>query len=208
MTTYKIIFVIFLTAVISGFTGYSIRSHLVSTPPTEKKTVKLDKPSTLTLKALYFDDFEWKTQSGDSGSGESKYSPRSIPGPVIHPIELLSVNDYKLGSDEIVNSRVQSDTDGDGKKEEIFITSNKLVNHPPHNAYISKNGSIFLHIPLQNGSVEPVKNGTGFYVKQQNYDNGLGACCPGGYRVYRVIFEDNSYKPVWEQDVEYLKVEG
>lgn len=99
------------------------------------------------------------------------------------------------------------DVDSDGIKEEIIETMGIGGNHPPHEGFILKNDTIILSLPLNSGGIEPSSDGNGFYVKHQIYDD-QPMCCPLKYRLYRVIYEDEKFAPVWEQEVTYIRVNG
>lgn len=96
------------------------------------------------------------------------------------------------------------DVDKDGVKEEVIETMAIGGNHPPHEGFILKNDTIILSLPLNSGGIDPATDGNGFYVKHQVYDD-QPMCCPLKYRLYRVIYEDGKFVPVWEQDVSYLR---
>ena len=107
---------------------------------------------------------------------------------------------------EMITSHATFDVDSDGVKEDIVETANFGGNHPPHNGYIIKNNIIILYTELDAGSIDPAKDGNGFYVKNPIRDDGSSWCCPNGYRRYRVIYDNkNKFIPVWEQDVHYLR---
>lgn len=105
---------------------------------------------------------------------------------------------------EGIMSHVKADVDNDGIKEEVIETAGFGGNHPPHHGYIVKNGVIILYVPLDNGGIEPAKDNNGFYVYNPIRDDGSFMCCPKGYWLYRIIYENGSFKPVWEQDVQYI----
>lgn len=96
------------------------------------------------------------------------------------------------------------DVDKDGVKEEIIETMGIGGNHPPHEGFILKNDTIILSMPLNSGGIDPSTDGNGFYVKHQVYDD-QPMCCPLKYRLYRVINEDGKFRPVWEQEVTYIR---
>lgn len=112
---------------------------------------------------------------------------------------------YFSNKGEAISSVVYADVNNDKVNETIVTTANAGQNHPPHNAYIIKNNVIILYVPLDSGSIKTSKSGNGFYVENAIRDDGQPYCCPSGYRIYRVIFENGSFKPVWEQDVKYLQ---
>lgn len=188
----------------------------------KQKENKRNATSPQILLKEYFDDFTgvWGSGLPDGRikykAGESKYAERSAPIPVIHPLDLKTesikvsnLDDYFSNRSETANKPILADVDRDGEKEQIVLTANEGGNHPYHSGYILKNGQIILHIPLNNGTIEPSTDGNGFYAKTVPLEDKflkLGACCSAGYRIYRVIFEQGKFKPVWEQNVFYLRV--
>ncbi len=107
---------------------------------------------------------------------------------------------------QVIDKRIVADIDGDKIPEEILITSDVYVNHPPHHGYILKNGILVLHIPLQSGDIDPSEDGHGFYARNMIRDDGAPYCCPNGYRRYKVILENGQFKPVWEQEIIFKNI--
>lgn len=118
-----------------------------------------------------------------------------------------SFGGYFASKGEVITTSKYHDVDRDGFKEQIVETVTIGGNHPPHFGYIIKNGVVILSMLLNSGGIDSTKDGNGFYVQDKMYgDNGL--CCPVGYRLYRVIYEDNSFRPVWEQEVKYISFDN
>lgn len=146
---------------------------------------------------------EIKYQSQYSGEKEPEYYKLIVDDMYTEYGELLS--GYFASKGEFITSSKEFDVDNDRIKEQVVETVTIGGNHPPYFGYIIKNGVIILSMSLQSGGIEPAKGGNGFYVKQKLNDNDEGLCCPSGYRLYRVIYENNSFKPIWEQEVGYIR---
>lgn len=114
---------------------------------------------------------------------------------------------------QTINRIEEADVDKDGIPEKLITTSNIGANHPPHHAYVVKDNVIIASVELISGYIKPAKDGNGFYVKDPDPAGDWGEgmsylsplCCPMGYRIYRVVYEDSRFVPVWEQDVIYLQ---
>ena len=106
---------------------------------------------------------------------------------------------------EMIDNIEEADVDIDGKKEKLIITSLIGGNHTPNYGYIIKNDTVIASIYFVAGSIYPSQNGNGFYVKKPDYSN-APMCCPENYILYRVIFENDRFTPVWEQTVKYLQL--
>lgn len=113
---------------------------------------------------------------------------------------------YFASLGQAVTSYQTFDVDSDGLKEEIVETADIGGNHPPHYGYVIKNDFIILSMLLESGSIEPTSSGNGFYLRNIIRDDGQPLCCPSGYRLYRIVYEDGFFRPVWEQEVKYIKV--
>lgn len=111
---------------------------------------------------------------------------------------------YFLKTDNDIVSKRFFDVDNDKIDEEIIETVYIGGNHPPYDGFIIKNGTIVLSFPLNSGGIEPSDDGNGFYVKHIVNDD-QPACCPLKYRLYRVVYENGVFTPVWEQEVTYLR---
>lgn len=116
-----------------------------------------------------------------------------------------TIGGFFSGREEDIVSLEEADVDIDSEPERLITTANLGANHPPHNAYVVKNGKIILSVDFANGSVYPAKNGNGFYVKEAFYLDSAPMCCPYGNRIHRIIFENGKFVPVWRQDVYYLR---
>lgn len=146
---------------------------------------------------------EIKYQSRYSGEKEPEYYKLIVDDMYTEYGELLS--GYFASKGEVITSSKEFDVDNDRIKDQAVETVTIGGNHPPYSGYIIKNGVIILSMPLNSGGIEPAKDGNGFYVQHKVYDD-QGLCCPLGYRLYRVVYKDNSFKPVWEQEVKYIRV--
>jgi len=95
------------------------------------------------------------------------------------------------------------DVDGDGIKEIIIATTGLGANGGPFDGYVIKNNKIILSFPLQRGDILPAEDGNGLVVKHDIF--GETYACPDGYTLYRIVYENNMFKPIWEQEVRYIK---
>ena len=123
----------------------------------------------------------------------------------------FSKNGNLLGSffsdkGEGIYSVEDADVDKDGKNEKLIITSGIGGNHPPNNGYIVKNNTIIASTDFAGGAIYPSKDGNGFYIREPDYSD-APMCCPKRYLIYRVVYEDGQFVPVWEQEVYYLMFE-
>lgn len=105
------------------------------------------------------------------------------------------------------------DVDGDGKSEEIISLCGIGGNHCPHEIQIVKNGRVIFVVSsgLTGLGIEKTSTGNGFYVhwvpfKGDKWNTAL--CCPSGYMSTRFVFEDQKFKPIYEQENLYFKVEN
>lgn len=89
-----------------------------------------------------------------------------------------------------------------GQEDEVFFRS--IAMDPP--AYqmivVRENQIIFELEPMSNLSIETSPSGNGFYLY-----GSLPAEIGSGYRVIRFITDGESFKPVWQQKVEYLTID-
>ena len=116
------------------------------------------------------------------------------------------IGGYFASQGQIVIAVKKFDVDLDDIPEDIIETEYLDSQHPPSEGYIVKNGTIILSTGLQGGSIEPTKDRNGFYLKNSIRDDGQPLCCPSGYRLYRIVYEKGFFRPVWEQEVKYVRV--
>jgi hypothetical protein len=116
------------------------------------------------------------------------------------------IGGYFASQGQIVIAVKKFDVDLDDVSEDIIETEYLDSQHPPSEGYIVKNDRIILSTGLQSGSIEPAKNGNGFYLKNSIRDDDQPLCCPSGYRLYRIVYEKGFFRPVWEQEVKYVRV--
>lgn len=153
---------------------------------------------------------------------EIKLDPFSENDPLSTANKIVNENYKEYGEliggsfsnwNQAISNIEEADVDKDGIPEKLITTSDIGANHPPHHAYVVKDNVIIASIELISGYIKPAKDGNGFYVKDPSPvgDWGPGMsylfplCCPVGYRIYRVVFEDGRFVPVWEQDISYLQ---
>lgn len=134
---------------------------------------------------------------------KDEFFPQAIDDQIKKYGELIG--GFFANNNEYITHSTSFDVDTDGKQEMILETAPFGAHHTPWTGFIIKDNKIILSFPLEHGSIERSKDGNGFYVRHQLYLNNAGACCASGYRLYRVIYENGEFKPVWEQDVTYLK---
>ena len=97
-----------------------------------------------------------------------------------------------------------ADVNSDGLEEKLIITGQIGGNHPPNWGYIVENNTIIATTYFASGSIYAAKDGNGFYVVEPDYSD-TPLCCPNKEIIYRVVYEDNKFIPVWEQVVNYIK---
>lgn len=111
---------------------------------------------------------------------------------------------------DVTNVR-KFDINMDGKDELIVSLCGTWGNHCPHEIIVIKDQKIIFSIST--GSVglelEKTDNGNGFYINWvpttgDEWDYGL--CCPPGYISTRFVYEDGNFKPVYEQEIRYIRV--
>jgi len=103
------------------------------------------------------------------------------------------------------------DVDNDGKDEAIIGLCSG-GNHCPHEMIIVQDEKIIFSVSagLTGKTISKTETGNGFYVHwvptDDKWDEGL--CCPIGYMKTRFVFENDTFVPVYEQEVLYFKVEN
>ena len=97
----------------------------------------------------------------------------------------------------------------DGKPETIvFYQKNNMTNHPElaeKSDIIKDNRIIFSGF----AKILPAENSNGFYLETNNtlYKYSIDPmCCPSGFYRLRFISENCEFKPVFQQEIRYLKV--
>ena len=106
-----------------------------------------------------------------------------------------ALGSYLAGRGEYVVNEKKFDVDQDHESELILEVASWGQNHPPGDGYIVKNNTIIVSMFLRSGSIEPAQDGNGFYLKRKLFNGGF--CCPSGYRLYRIVYENGTFKPVW-----------
>jgi hypothetical protein len=101
---------------------------------------------------------------------------------------------------DTITSVEKFDVDNDGLNETIVSTCGLWGNGCPHDVMIVKNNKIIFQTSY--GIIIPSKTGNGFYLEwEKSYKD------PHGYILTRFVFEDKQFKPVYEQEVFYIRVE-
>ncbi len=113
------------------------------------------------------------------------------------------IGGYFSSSNQDIRYGKKFDVNGDGIEETIIATSNCDGNGGPFFGYIIKDNKIILSFPLQRGDILPAENGNGLVVKHDIF--GDTYACPDGYTLYKIAYENNMFKPIWEQEVRYIK---
>jgi len=103
------------------------------------------------------------------------------------------------------------DVDSDGKTETIVGLCGRYGNHCPHKILIIKDRKIIFSAMAGVSSFDLKKSdtGNGFYlhwVPGEGKWGSTGLCCPLGYVKTRFVYEDKKFKPIYEQEVLYVKV--
>ncbi len=103
------------------------------------------------------------------------------------------------------------DVNNDGKDEAVIGLCSG-GNHCPHEMVIVQGDKIVFSVSagLTGLDIQKSETGNGFYVHwvptDDKWDEGL--CCPIGYIKTRFVFENDTFVPVYEQEVLYFKVEN
>jgi hypothetical protein len=107
------------------------------------------------------------------------------------------------------------DVDRDGKDETIIFLCGVGGNHCPHRIVIVKDKKIIFSVSagLVDLNLTKSDTGNGFYVGwTPSWDEGgkwnVGLCCTPGYRKTRFVYESKKFKPVYEQEILYFKIEN
>ena len=101
------------------------------------------------------------------------------------------------------------DVDNDGLKETIVSLCGTGGNHCPHEIIIVKNNEIIFSASkgISGLNITKTNTGNGFYMQWTNSElTANGFCCPLGYMKTRFIFENGEFKPIYEQEIRYIKV--
>lgn len=104
------------------------------------------------------------------------------------------------------------DVDNDGKDETIIFLCGVGGNHCPHRIVIVKDNKIVFSVStgLTDLNISKTETGNGFYVHwvptEGKWDRGL--CCSLGYMKTRFVYDGGKFKPVYEQEVLYFKIEN
>jgi hypothetical protein len=92
------------------------------------------------------------------------------------------------------------DLDGDGQ-DEIVIYRSVAMTHSPHQIIIFRDGQVVFESEIMSRvSLSQSPSGNGFYFYGTPREE-IGS----GYRVVRFIVDGDSFKPVWQQRIEYLQ---
>lgn len=106
----------------------------------------------------------------------------------------------------------ESDVDLDGEDEIILTLSLLMANHPPHKIVILKNSNIIFTYEGDYEGNKPLSidsnTNNGFYIEWNQPDDfaEYGYCCSSGHTKTRFVYENNKFKPVWEQRITYVRV--
>lgn len=122
--------------------------------------------------------------------------------------------EWLLKQDDEVVSKKFFDVDGDGEKETILGLCSAYGKNCPHQMIVLKDTAMIFSVYAGLIGLDLVEQetGNGFYVHwvptgtDEKWDKGL--CCPLGYVRTRFVYEDGVFKPVYEQDVWYVKVQN
>lgn len=104
------------------------------------------------------------------------------------------------------------DVDEDGIEESVILLSEGIDFFYKEILVVKENEVIFsLDISKDDyRTITPAKNGNGFYLEWKNISKHFeaGYSAPTGYTKTRFVYENNIFKPVYEQEVLYTKVEN
>ena len=102
------------------------------------------------------------------------------------------------------------DVDSDSKNETVVSTCGVGGNHCPHKIIIIKDNKVIFSVSegVPNLNLVKYKNGNGFLVEWVPERLVQSMCCSLGYMRTRFVYENKIFKPVYEQEVRYFKVEN
>lgn len=99
------------------------------------------------------------------------------------------------------------DVDDDGSKEMIAtLNYTSSADSGSTSADIIKNGKIIFSINESQSSIVQAETNNGFYVEWRIPDDQSSHCCETGFIRTRFVYENNTFKPLYEQEVRYIKV--
>ena len=108
------------------------------------------------------------------------------------------------GREEIAYNK-KFDVDNDGIEETIIATTGCGGNGVLYDGYVIKDNKIILSFPFHGrecSDILPSDDRNGLIVKNEII--GETYVCPDGYTLYKIAFENNMFKPIWQQETRYL----
>lgn len=99
------------------------------------------------------------------------------------------------------------DVDDDGNKETVFtLNYTDSADGGSTSTDIIKNGKIIFSINESQSKIVQAETNNGFYVEWGIPDDQSPHCCEAGFMRTRFVYEDHIFKPLYEQEVRYIKV--
>lgn len=171
---------------------------------------------TLTLPAKYFltkDMTNWEDDlkgSWTSASINNQDVYQSYPSTDISftdysneskPLSSVDMSGYTTGIKKTFG------VEGDGSTEtiETLCPSDSMDGYCGE-IQIVKGTTVIFHATSDHIDILPSPTGNGFYVKSENDTLQPSRCCALGYVKTRFVYENGTFKPVYEQNVYYLNV--
>lgn len=116
--------------------------------------------------------------------------------------------------DDTITSIEYFDVDGDNIKETIISLCSLGGNHCPHEVVVVKGNEIIFQTTAGATGPNVIDSGTGngFFVTWSPWSSNrdkwdVGLCCMPGYIKTRFVFDKGQFRPIYEQEVLYFRVE-
>lgn len=109
--------------------------------------------------------------------------------------------------EEYIYSVKKFDVDGDGQSESIVgHTQTFAAGFGSYTTDVIKGNKIIFSVTEDNASIIPADTSNGFFVEWGSVGELNGRCCEEGIKRTRFVFKDGEFKPLYEQEVRYLKI--
>ena len=109
--------------------------------------------------------------------------------------------------EKYIQSLDMYDVDGDGKKETIVILNySDSADGGSPTADVVKNDKVIFSLREINSNIVPAETNNGFYAEWRIPDDISPHCCDEGFMRTRFVYEDDVFKPLYEQEVRYIKI--
>lgn len=116
----------------------------------------------------------------------------------------LSTNYYP---ERYIQNLDMYDVDGDGLKESIVLLNySDSADSGSTSTDIIEDGEIIFSVNESQSSIVQAETNNGFYIEWRIPDDQSPHCCDAGFMRTRFVYEDSMFKPLYEQEVRYVKV--